>query len=279
MSQLSLAYDTRDLALHYEEVSADRQFRFGKTLVDFLGVRAGERVLDVGSGTGLLARHVADLVGPGGYVAGIDPLPLRVAIARQKARPNLHFDVGSVYDLSDFGDASFDVVYLNAVFHWLPEKLRPLQQIARVLLRGAGLVSRPARGTTAVNFRRSRPLCLVAPLSTGTLKVATACHITSMRPNLMRSCGRRALKSEASTSFRPTTLCPTARRQSGSRRPAHSATFSATCRRAFAPRRASRSRPSWRNCAPPKGCHLGAHGSLRLPPDFNRCTSGYRPSR
>jgi ubiquinone/menaquinone biosynthesis C-methylase UbiE len=139
MSHLSLAYDTRDLALHYEEISADRQFRFGKTLVEALGIGPGNRVLDIGSGTGLLARYVADLVGPGGYVAGIDPLPLRVAIARQKARPNLHFEVGNAYDLSDFGDESFDVVYLNAVFHWLPEKTRPLQQIARVLVPGGRL--------------------------------------------------------------------------------------------------------------------------------------------
>jgi ubiquinone/menaquinone biosynthesis C-methylase UbiE len=139
MSRLSLAYDTDDLAHHYDEVSADRQFRFGKTLVETLGITTGDRVLDIGSGTGLLARHVAELVGPTGFVAGIDPLPLRIAIARQKAQPNLRFEVGNAYDLSDFDNASFDVVYLNAVFHWLPEKLPPLQQIARVLKPGGRL--------------------------------------------------------------------------------------------------------------------------------------------
>jgi arsenite methyltransferase len=139
MSRLSLAYDTDDLAHHYDEVSADRQFRFGKTLVEALAIAPGEHVLDIGSGTGLLARHVADIVGPTGFVAGIDPLPLRIAIARQKGGPNLRFEVGNAYDLSDFDDAAFDVVYLNAVFHWLPEKLPPLRQIARVLKPGGRL--------------------------------------------------------------------------------------------------------------------------------------------
>jgi ubiquinone/menaquinone biosynthesis C-methylase UbiE len=139
MSRLSLALDTDDLAQHYETVSADRQFVFGKTLVETLGIAPGERVLDIGSGTGLLARHVAELVGPSGTVTGIDPLPLRIAIARQKAQPNLRFAVGSAYDLADFGNASFDVVYLNAVFHWLPEKSPPLREIARVLAPGGRL--------------------------------------------------------------------------------------------------------------------------------------------
>ena len=139
MSRLSLALDTADLAEHYEEVSADRQFRVGKKLVAALAIGPGDRVLDVGSGTGLLAGHIAELVEPGGAVTGIDPLPLRIAIARQKRPASIRFEVGSAYDLSTFPPASFDVVLLNAVFHWLPEKLGPLHQFARVLAPGGRL--------------------------------------------------------------------------------------------------------------------------------------------
>jgi SAM-dependent methyltransferase len=96
-------------------------------------------VLDVGCGTGLLAEHVADLVGPSGLVVGIDPLPLRIQLAKRKSRPNLRFEVGDATDLGVFPEASFDVVYLNAVFHWLPEKLGPLRQFARVLKQGGRL--------------------------------------------------------------------------------------------------------------------------------------------
>ncbi len=139
MSSVSLAFDNSDLAAHYEQVSADRQLKAGQALIGDLGVAAGERVLDVGAGTGLLAACVADLVGPSGSVVGIDPLPLRIEIARGKTQPNLIFEVGNAYDLSRFAEASFDVVYLNAVFHWLPEKREPLRQIARVLKPGGRL--------------------------------------------------------------------------------------------------------------------------------------------
>ncbi|WP_438043667.1 hypothetical protein [Sorangium sp. So ce128] len=68
MSGLSLVFDTPQLAQDYEVRSADRQFRHGKRLIAELGVRPGDHVLDVGSGTGLLAEHVAGLVGPTGKV-------------------------------------------------------------------------------------------------------------------------------------------------------------------------------------------------------------------
>lgn len=139
MTALSLKLDTPDLARHYEEASSDRQFEAGKLLARKLALRPGEKVLDVGSGTGLLAEHVAGIVGPLGSVVAIDPLPLRIEIAQRKSRSNLTFRVGDAYELGAFADASFDVVYLNAVFHWLPEKLSPLRAFHRVLKAGGRL--------------------------------------------------------------------------------------------------------------------------------------------
>jgi ubiquinone/menaquinone biosynthesis C-methylase UbiE len=130
MSTISLAFDRPDLAEHYEQISAERQFKFGQQLIADLGVAPGERVLDIGCGTGLLARHTAEAVGPGGAVIGIDPLPLRIELAQKKAQPNLRFQVGNAYDLGDFLASSF------AVFHWLPDKHAPLREIFRVLKPG-----------------------------------------------------------------------------------------------------------------------------------------------
>src|SRR5689334_12282975 len=112
-SVLSLGLDTPLLARHYEEVSRDRQFKAGQALIERLRVSAGQRVLDVGSGTGLLAEHVAGIVGARGSVVGIDPLSARIEIARRKQRDNLHFAVGDANDLSTFADGEFDIVYLN----------------------------------------------------------------------------------------------------------------------------------------------------------------------
>ena len=74
MSALSLTLDDPVLAARYEQVSRDRQFLAGQALIAQLALAAGERVLDVGSGTGLLAEHVAGIVGDHGRVVGIDPL-------------------------------------------------------------------------------------------------------------------------------------------------------------------------------------------------------------
>jgi len=145
--KVSLDLDNQQLAEQYERVSLERQYQGGRSLVQELDIRGGDSVLDIGAGTGLLAEYVAELVGPSGLVIGIDPLPLRIEIAKRRAHPNLSFRVGNAYDLSEFSEDQFDVVYMNAVFHWLPEKREPLRQILRVLKKGGRLgISSGAKG-------------------------------------------------------------------------------------------------------------------------------------
>jgi len=131
---VSLQLDSPELASTYEQVSV-RQFNHGKVLVASLKLQPGERVLDVGCGTGRLGEYVANLVAPSGRVLGIDPLPLRIEIAAAK-HPLFEASVGRAEDLSAFGDASFDAVYLNSVFHWVSDKEKALREIFRVLKPG-----------------------------------------------------------------------------------------------------------------------------------------------
>lgn len=147
-----LDLDNAELARQYDEISATRQFESGKRLVQDLGITADQHVLDVGCGTGLLAEHIADIVGPRGMVLGIDPLSHRIDLAKAKTRANLAFDVGDARDLSMIAAGSFDVVVLNAVFHWLPEKTGPLAQFRRVLRKG-GLL-----GLTSTEKGESAPM-------------------------------------------------------------------------------------------------------------------------
>ncbi|MGA2410997.1 MAG: methyltransferase domain-containing protein [Candidatus Binataceae bacterium] len=157
-----------------------------------LAISPGERVLDLGCGTGLLAEYVAGLVGPSGSVLGVEPLPLRVTLAQRRARPNLSFRVGNANDLSELEAKRFDVVYLNAVLHWLSDKLGPLQQIFRVLKSGGQLgISAGGRlGISALSDDRDSPLRVAAlqvfgrpPYNAHALNLARVIHRVS-KPEL-----------------------------------------------------------------------------------------------
>jgi arsenite methyltransferase len=135
---IALHRDTPELASAYDRTST-YQFENGKQLVSAINISVGECVLDIGAGTGHLAAYVGKIVGPSGWVVGIDPLPLRIEIAQSKASGNFEARVGRAEDLSQFADASFDVVYLNSVFHWVEDKPRALAEIFRVLRAGGRL--------------------------------------------------------------------------------------------------------------------------------------------
>jgi len=181
MSDAKLAHDTSELARRYDRVSAERQFRSGKALIAELGIIFGEHVLDIGCGTGLLAEYAADLAGPDGSVLGLEPLPLRVELAQRRARSNLAFKLGNANDLGWLPAASFDVIYLNAVFHWLSERQEPLRQIFRILKPGGRL------GISAASDERD------SPLRTATLRVLRRAPYNEHAAKLTRIINRVSL--------------------------------------------------------------------------------------
>jgi ubiquinone/menaquinone biosynthesis C-methylase UbiE len=131
-TEIAFHHDTGELASTYDKTSV-HQLEHGKRLISALNVASGDCLLDIGAGTGLLAAHAAEIVGPSGFVVAMDPLPLRVEIAQSKAAGNVEACVGRAEDLSQFTDESFNVVYLNSVFHWVEDKPRAIAEIFRVL--------------------------------------------------------------------------------------------------------------------------------------------------
>ncbi len=84
-------------------------------------VRDGDRLLDIGCGSGDFTAIVAALV-PSGHVVGLDAQPTMVEEAERRAGPNQSFVLGKAQDLEGLFpvDASFDLVYSRATLHWVP---------------------------------------------------------------------------------------------------------------------------------------------------------------
>lgn len=118
-----------------------RERAFRERLLSFAGLRPGERVLDVGCGTGSLAILAKLQVGPAGAVAGIDASAEMIAHARHKTdRKGLAVDfrVAPAQALP-FPAAQFDVVLSTLMLHHLPKPAHTqLASEARRVLRPGG---------------------------------------------------------------------------------------------------------------------------------------------
>ncbi|MDD1702546.1 MAG: methyltransferase domain-containing protein [Methanoregula sp.] len=135
--------DTPDLAEQYDQIS-NSQFDNGVQLLGELEIKKGDRVLDVGCGTGRLIEYIVKAFGNSVELVGLEPSEHRIKIAHKKvaAYPNVSFKTGSDRDLRNFPDNSFDIVYINSVFHHIPNtaaKAAALVYIHRILKSGGKL--------------------------------------------------------------------------------------------------------------------------------------------
>jgi len=100
-------------------------------LVEFAGVRDGDAVLDVGSGTGALTAAVV-VVAPSSRVIGIDPAAPYVDFARTRHPGDLvRFEVGDAQRLR-FPDGSFERTLSLLVLNFIPDPTKALDEMIRV---------------------------------------------------------------------------------------------------------------------------------------------------
>ncbi len=113
--------------------------RWAPELVEVLGVRSGERVLDLACGTGIVTRFLVDRVGPTGRAAGLDVNASMLAAARTAVpHASIEWLEGSAVSMP-LPDAAFDAVVCEQGFQFFPDKLAALHEMRRVLVPGGRL--------------------------------------------------------------------------------------------------------------------------------------------
>lgn len=105
-------------------------------------LRPGERVLDAACGTGVVTKLAAERVGPDGAVAGLDPNPAMLAVARATTPADASIDwrEGRAEQLP-FPDESFDAVLCGMGLQFFADKEAGLREFHRVLVPGGRLVA------------------------------------------------------------------------------------------------------------------------------------------
>ncbi len=105
---------------------------------------SGKKCLDVGTGTGEIAFHVARKAGPGSTVIGVDITPRMLELAEKKEKDldlpvKIDWRVGDALDL-DFEDGTFDLVTSGYMLRNVTDILKAVSEMHRVLAPGGKVV-------------------------------------------------------------------------------------------------------------------------------------------
>ena len=125
--------------IHWDSKLYNEQHRFvsdyGADVLQWLAVKAGENILDVGCGTGDLAAKIQE---SGATVLGVDASAEMIELAKQ-SYPNIYFEQKDAAAL-DY-NREFDAVFSNATFHWIENQRGLLRGIYKALKHGGRLVA------------------------------------------------------------------------------------------------------------------------------------------
>jgi SAM-dependent methyltransferase len=110
---------------------------WARPVADAAGIKTGDRVLDVGCGTGVLAREALGRVGREGHVVGLDLNEGMLAVAA-RTEPEVEWRQGDAASLP-FADGSFDAVVSQFALMYFPDRAASLRELWRVRAPGGRL--------------------------------------------------------------------------------------------------------------------------------------------
>lgn len=125
-----------------EQASLPAIQRLRASATEILRPRSGDRLLDVGCGTGEVVRALAGLVGADGKVVGVEPSATMLDEARRRTGNStlrVEFRSGDISRL-DFGDATFDGVTCERVLQHLDAPDTAIGELVRVTRPGGRIV-------------------------------------------------------------------------------------------------------------------------------------------
>ena len=131
--EIKMSQDSWNSALY--ETNHAFVWEYGESLLDLLAPKAGERILDLGCGTGQLTEKIAQ---SGAFVQGIDSSLSMVSKAKANY-PHLDF---AVADARDFQvEVPLDAVFSNAVLHWVKQPEAVINCVEKALRPGGRFVA------------------------------------------------------------------------------------------------------------------------------------------
>lgn len=166
--------------------------------LDAMGIDSAASVLDLGCGTGVVARAIARRPGFAGRVTGIDRSPYLTAAARRFARQEslgVEFRTGDSHSL-ELPDAAFDAVVAHTLVSHVEDQLGVMKEIAR-MVRPGGRVAIFDGDYASLTYGGGDPATAKAIDETIINALVTNPRVMREMPQLLRDCGLTLLASFA----------------------------------------------------------------------------------
>jgi ubiquinone/menaquinone biosynthesis C-methylase UbiE len=168
---------------------------FAADLIESAGLRAGDRVLDVACGTGIIARLAAPRVGRTGRVTGLDLNPGMLAVAASVTPPENAIDWREANaEAIPLRDEAFDVVFCQFGLQFVADKLKALREMRRVLAPDGRLaINLPGPTPEVFTIIDDALARHIGPDAAGFVRAVFSLHDTSEIRKLLNAAGFREI--------------------------------------------------------------------------------------